>query len=330
MKKKLENDELIRLEQKVNTILDNLSLQSVKPIREALADQTKDSFSEIVTNNKGQKYFLKVRLLETPAEKQKFKKIDLIHKYIQSSDNAIKDFTAEMIDSNTDGKNDYILFEYLEGQSMGSRTEHDAIKLETDDIDTIHAVNENLKNLDHPQLAQIVPEADFSHYKYLLFEDAGFDTAKLSELFDKEELAKIVNLGKDTNLQNLINSGKKVFAHGDFQPPNFFQTDDRLMLVDFDSALLSHPLYDIAYLYNHAYRKPEFQQALLDKFEVNKLSGQNKYLFTFVLFCLTFVWIKVFLNKKDWYIDNQVPDYLIREKIFKLRCQDGQKFLREI
>ncbi len=317
---------------KINHILKKLRLTSSVAVEKVIMDQTKSSFSALVQKN-GHNYFLKIRLLPNENEKKRFNNVILLFKYLKDKQTSLNKYTPNLLDAGEEAGLDYLLFDYYPGTSLGSRLFHDVIYFQMDDIPKLIDILRSIAQIPVTIFGPSLLKADFLFFRHLIFADSPFVEKKLALFFTVFEIDKIKSFLENKSLKSLLEQSTDTFAHGDFQPPNFIKTTDgKLLLVDFDNCLAANRFYDLLYFYNHAFRKPLLQKMLLKYYfkKGKKLTEEEEYLFRFTSFAASFVWVKVFLNKKDWYRKMKVRDFSWRERIFQKRLAISKALLKQL
>lgn len=313
-------------------ILKKLKLTPQKPVEQVLKDKTRKSYSAVVYDQNKRKRFIKIRTSADLQQKQFFAQSYWLVLALKTYQSRLYYLTPKLLDGELGNSADFLLYEYSEGINMGSRTCHDVFKFRQEDLNKIihiqRAICEIDRNLLPPQFLR--RRSDF--FRYLILEDVPFDATKLATVYSNQQIHQLRNLAEDKQLARLLNQSATTLQHGDFQAPNFIKTNaGRLIILDFDQSSLTNRFYDVAYFYNHAFRKPHLQKQLLQKMvDISALTAEEKILFYFNRLVTSFVWVKQHLAKQDWYRQQQVKDLAIRQHAFRLRVTDTKQLLNKL
>lgn len=331
MKKQMTPDQINNLIDKVAYILKHLNLYPIYPIKTIVNDKTRNSYTAIVVNKSLKKMFIKIRLINSYQEKENYKKILQISKIAESEKLPLNQFLPKLIDSHIDGKHDYLLYKYYDGEILGSRISHDVFKLKTGDIDQLLTIIDAIKQFPINHIYRYCHYGDYQFYYYKVFKEVKVSESALKPYISINQSKLIKNIFSSKNVVRLLNQSAKYFQHGDFQTPNLIRTTNGLLITDFDQAFISNRYYDLAHIYNHGFRKPHFRQKLLTKsIPVKNLTNEQTLIYFITRLAVTYVWIKLFIKRRDLYITRQLKDLSIRKKAFKIRLNDADSYLGEI
>lgn len=317
---------------RVQKVLQQLKLQPLEPIEKVIADKTKKSYSGLVLDEKKRQLFLKVRVSHDLKQKESFYQSYSLGNVLNRYHPTLYRLTPRLIDAKLSSDTNFLLYQFIEGENMGSRIFHDVFKFKKEDVGQILTIHRAICELPSHWFGQKFKRRKSDFFHFLIFKDVPWDEKKLLTVYRQEELKKIKNLLEDKKLKNLLDKESRTFQHGDFQPPNFIKNKNgRLFIVDFDQCCLTNPFYDLAYFYNHAFRKPWLRSKVMHSLiEQDKLSDAQKLLFYFMRFVNTFVWVKLYLKKERWYKLRKLKDFNIRKKAFLYRLADSKAILNQV
>lgn len=236
------------IKEKINKFLNNKKWQILTPLDEIFADPTRRTCFSIITDAKGIKYFLKIRTLDMDFDKKAFEKqLNLGNVLNSHPEILLNKYTPKLIDGGL-GEIDYLLYEYIEGENLGSRTDYGILKLNQHHIKELFDIMISLWNFPVNLLSSNYEKRGGDYYKYLLTFASG-----------EQELKKYLEID-----WSLLDKETKFYSQGDFKPNNFIKTAQGLMIVDFEQASISNPLADIVSFLAYIINNPKFRQDLID------------------------------------------------------------------
>jgi len=318
--------------QQVRNLLIKLKLNPLKSINNILKDRTRSSYSSVVKNQKGAKFFIKIRLSDTKQQKEFFFQSYWLGYTLNKHKPSLYHLTPKLLDGQIKNNIDYLLYQYIKGKNMGSRRYHDVFKFKKEDLVNIVKIHQAIKEIPNQWFPKTFRKRKAEFYQFLILEDIPFNEKSLAQVYSQQEINQIHALSQNKRILDLLSKNTNTLQHGDLQAPNFLKTKKgRLLILDFDQSSLTNRFYDAAYFYNHAFRKPRLRDALLKAFVgLKRLNNEEGLLFYFIRFCTAFVWVKQFLEKTKIYQQQKMRDFSIREKAFYLRIEDTKSLLNRI
>lgn len=246
--------------EKVLKILKKLKLTPCDSIDKALNDPTVRAYLGKVKDQKGQKYFLKVRVQDLESEKRFFWKSYFLGKILNENPSlSFNKKTPKLVDSSFGKDIDYLLHEFVKGEDLGTRSYYDVIRLKMNEIDEVLYIIKAL--LEIP--ANFFPkDFDRKGTPFFIEKFEGGLISGMGKYLEKKELQKLKGLCHLSLLDKYLN----FFSHGDFKPNNFIRMKRGLYVVDFEITSISNQFFDFFSIWGYAVRKPRWQAALMKKF----------------------------------------------------------------
>ncbi len=308
---------MLSARERVERVLKKLKLVSVVPVHKVLGDHTKKSFSAPVVDVRGRRFFLKVRLMDNPVEKIFFFTSYTVGNILKKYNLPLKRYTPTLLDAEL-GEIDWLLFEYVEGQEMGSRKYYDVFKFKRDDVKQIIEILRCIMDFPINLLPKGFRKSGGDFFEHLILREVPFDEEKLLRYFSSSELSLIKEISMDKKILNLFEESASFFQHGDFDPRNFIKRGDNLFILDFDQARITNKFFDVAFFQQNAFRKPRIRDLVLNGFlRFCKISEKERFILDLMLFAFNFLEIRIFLNREHIY--KQKVDYKIRQRITEKR-----------
>lgn len=218
-------------------------------LEQSLADLTSRNYFSSVKDIEGKKYFLKIRLHDLDADKRMFEKQLIIGKVLKDNKLNLSKYTPQLIEGGL-GEIDYLLYAYIEGINLGSRTDYAISKFKPQEMDQVIDILRSI--LEVP--VDLLP---------CNFEKRGEEYYKKFLLYGTKKKELKLNLGIDWGL---IEREARYFTHGDFKPNNFVRTKNGLMIVDFDQTAIGNTLTDVVRLWASILDPVEWKDKLLKEF----------------------------------------------------------------
>jgi len=241
-------------------LLERLRLKPCASIDKALNDPTVRAYLGAVQDQKGKKYFLKVRVQEIETEKRFFWKTYVFSQIFKNHPQlAFNQKTPRLLDSSFGQEIDYFLWELIKGKDLGTRAYYDIIRLKMDEIDEVLSILKSF--LEIP--VKVFPK-NYDYRGRAYFKKKLSDCLKLGirKYFSSQE----INQFKKIANHPLLDKYQRFFSHGDFKPNNFIRTKKGLYVVDFETSSISNQFFDFFSIWGYAIRKPRWRAKLMEKF----------------------------------------------------------------
>lgn len=229
-------------------------------VDKALADPTVRAYLGAVKDKKGRKFFLKVRVQDVGNLRRYFWKSYILGKILNKNPHLPFNKKTPKLLASSFGQNvDYLLYQYVKGENLGTRVYYDVIRLKMQEIDEILYILKVF--LEIP--ARLFPKSydrkgtSFFKEKFKSFLNLG-----IGKYLKKKEIQKLKKICQLSVLDQYL----KFFSHGDFKPNNLIRTKKGIVVVDFEASSISNQFFDFLSIWGYAARKHRWRRSLMKRF----------------------------------------------------------------
>ncbi|MBL7159269.1 phosphotransferase [Candidatus Microgenomates bacterium] len=245
---------------RVSRVLKELELTPCNPINKVLNNQTLRAYLGQVQDKKGNSFFLKVRVQDFESQKKYFRKSHFLGKILNKNPHfSFNKKTPRLLSSKFGSNIDYLLYEYVKGDNLGTRRFYDVIRLRMTEIDGVLYILKALLEIPIKAFPKAYDKGGTSFLKAKFQDCAALGVDKFLEKAEFIKLKKISRLP-------LFDKYTRFFCHGDFKPNNFIRTQKGIFVVDFETSLISNQFFDFFSIWAYAIRKPRWRKTLMKRF----------------------------------------------------------------
>lgn len=247
---KYEEALIVNIKNKVKEFLNERRFTKYEDIDAVFTDPTRRAYYSTVEDQKGEKFFIKIRALDLDFDKRSFEKQKVIGTILRNNPELVLNtFTPKLIES-SNNEVDFLLYEYIEGDNLGSRDGYAISKLTNRDVVEVLAILKAM--FDFP--VNLLPES-FEKRGKKYYQDFLLYANPAKQIDEK--------LGIDWEV---FDKSTTYLTHGDFKPNNFLRTKNGLIVLDFEQASISNIYADFIRIWAAEIRNLSFKDKLMEAF----------------------------------------------------------------
>lgn len=259
---------LPNIHNKIRNILKNQGLTAYSPIPKVV-----HKYSTVCTDNKGRKFFFKIRMEDNPKTKRAFiNEINYTRFLNQVFKKGYRIQVPKILKYNIISVPEWSLFKLASGKYLDKKN------LSRGDRDLIVNTLLNIQKIPISKLPKEEPkggEIGFWQTDYLWYMNRITNSLRrLREEIDYKKILQAVNF--IVKNQKLLDKYSQFLAHGDWDLSHIFLRKNSVILFDWEHARIDIPTMDLAFLFIRTRGDKKWSRDLVEKFMQKK--GNKKQL----------------------------------------------------